>query len=1037
MKKSLLSVLLVGMMFLLVFSFDFTLVYASESTTKAGDLIHAADFRNTTWGFIGKDSLKTPDVDISQDGSSVTISGTAGSGYYWGGEIPNMPLKDNCYTMDFSITRSTNEGSGCAGIHGFNDMENLNGNGAVSYVFFTFSSRQMYAIQYQIGNRAFGPVGYGFTTYPIKDTDIRQDGRATQYFRYLIDGETGVITCYVRSEGSYEYVGSTSVLNFGNENVSVILFTYGADVFVQLNDVKIYRGLSGYHGIIPEESNVPLLEISNLTQGAIGTQGTSYTPGISHSSADIATYSYDATEGAMISTVNNSIAGTQVYGGFANLALNARSKYTVTYQTKQPIGAGTGLRISSNGSYGSSAGFYDSIGEKGCITFGASPNGYAAYIEYPDAMKQNGNIYTDNDYNNVAIEIDGYEMTVYINGIKFITGNVGIPLNAVYGYGYSSDVLALVIHDYYLSTDPGTVKSSIKNIKVYAGLILSETADVQAENVSENIADNGETLTINGIAVSNYKIVYNSKLFYSQEAANSVRSIIFNKTGTNLPIIPDTESESPYEILVGDTNRQESSNVYTAYDRPNVYYTIKITGSKLLIVHQGKMSGDKAISSFESYINELSDTNCAITSDLNLSGDCKNEAYALCPADTDLRVMQSNLLFTEASTGYTYQQRAELIADICLATLPDIITFNECVNDISYRIADLINEYYTVDKAPFENVYDFSDLEDPRLGAFQGTPIAYRSDQYAVIDSGFRLYGGERNYVHQLTWGLFKNLDTGHVFLVSSNHYGNQAIPGGGKFTLYAEQTIGRTNDILATYGDIPVILCGDWYFWESQEPYQYIIQNGYADAADNAQIKNSVGIGTYHTIGVGETNRVIEDIIFYNADVLTALSHRVYINFNSIQSSDHYPVIVDFKFQAHQVSFNANGGKDVPGIQLKYNDTSLILTSNIPIRPGYYFDGWDTSSAGTTRVYLPRQSYTLDQNITLYAVWREIVPTTVPDGYYYISNNTNVTNISIANTSDGTQFKTAAKGTVDSSEIIMQGMIQGIGKIKKCAFAV
>ena len=254
---------------------------------------------------------------------------------------------------------------------------------------------------------------------------------------------------------------------------------------------------------------------------------------------------------------------------------------------------------------------------------------------------------------------------------------------------------------------------------------------------------------------------------------------------------------------------------------------------------------------------------------------------------------------------------------------------------------------------------------------------------------------------------------------------------------MYAEQTIGRTNDILATYGDIPVILCGDWYFWESQEPYQYIIQNGYADAADNAQIKNSVGIGTYHTIGVGETNRVIEDIIFYNADVLTALSHRVYINFNSIQSSDHYPVIVDFKFQAHQVSFNANGGKDVPGIQLKYNDTSLILTSNIPIRPGYYFDGWDTSSAGTTRVYLPRQSYTLDQNITLYAVWREIVPTTVPDGYYYISNNTNVTNISIANTSDGTQFKTAAKGTVDSSEIIMQGMIQGIGKIKKCAFAV
>lgn len=79
-------------------------------------------------------------------------------------------------------------------------------------------------------------------------------------------------------------------------------------------------------------------------------------------------------------------------------------------------------------------------------------------------MKRDGSIYIDDGYANVAIEIDGYAITTYINRGKFVTANVGHPLNAVYGYGYSSDVLSVVIHDFYLQTEPRTVKSSITNI---------------------------------------------------------------------------------------------------------------------------------------------------------------------------------------------------------------------------------------------------------------------------------------------------------------------------------------------------------------------------------------------------------------------------------------------------------------------------------------------------------------------------------------------------------------------------------------------
>ncbi|MFD0960489.1 RICIN domain-containing protein [Paenibacillus chungangensis] len=1034
MNNKLISILLT--MFLTISLFPSIPASTKALESQEGQLLYQANFNDPIWGFKSKADLRTPDVDVSQDGSAVTITGAAGSGYFWGGEIPNLPLANNSYTVEFSIIRSTDEASGSAGVHAFNDSQNLNGNGALSYGFSTFGSRQMYVARYQIGSREQGPEGYRFVTYPPRDTVIDQDGRATQYFKYEVDGETGVISCYIRSGGIYKFVGATPVLDFGTENLSMILFTFGTDVSVSLNDVKVYDGLLVRGGLTPEANGELLLELSDLTQPATGAQGTIYTPGISHqSSENMATYSYDAHEGATISTLNQSVVGQTLYGhyvanqalygGYTNLSLNSRSKYTVTYQNKMPVDAGTGLRISTNGSYMSSAGFEDNPEGKGNLLYGQNPNGYSSYVEYSDAMKQNGSIYVDNGYTNVAIEIDGYKITVYINGVNLLSGDVGKPLQRHLESGYTSDVLALAIQDVFAdATTPSTVKSAIKNIKVYAGHIMQDS-------VEEDVWDSGTSdYTINGNPITEYKIVYNSKLVYSKESAINVRDMLLNKTGANLEVVPDTMPESNYEILVGSTSRQASRDVYTEYDRPNVYYTVKPAGDKLLIVSQGKMSGDKAEDAFEAYIMGLS--GLAIGNGLNLSGDCKTEAFALSPFDTDLKVLQSNIFFhsPEFVNGYSFQQRAELQADIYLATLPDIITFNEFLNDISYRIVDLIKDYYTIDKAPFENAYDLSALNDPRLGSYHETPIAYRTDKYEVIDSGYRLYDGELVYFHHLTWGLFRELATGHVFLVSNNHYGPQHMPG-GKFTFFAEQTINRVNELLVKYGEIPVILSGDWYFWKPNQPYNFVIQNGYLEATDNAQVKHTPGYGTYQTIGSGQTNGVNEDLVFYSPNGLTALTHRVYVNDSSINASDHYPVIVDLKFNTHQIFYDVGVGTGAPASQMKVSGVDLNLSREIPTREGYYFDGWNTDSTGTTRVYTPNQSYTADASITLYAVWKPIVPASVADGYYFITNNTDATNISIADSNNGTQFKTAAKGTISSKEQIFLFQRQSDGSYK------
>ena len=84
-----------------------------------------------------------------------------------------------------------------------------------------------------------------------------------------------------------------------------------------------------------------------------------------------------------------------------------------------------------------------------------------------------------------------------------------------------------------------------------------------------------------------------------------------------------------------------------------------------------------------------------------------------------------------------------------------------------------------------------------------------------------------------------------------------------------------------------------------------------------------------------------------------------------------------DVKLYAHwsantyTISYNANGGSGAPGNQTKYYGTTLTLSSTKPTWSGYTFIGWASSSDRKANVeYLAGASYTLEQSITLYAVW-------------------------------------------------------------------
>ncbi len=72
----------------------------------------------------------------------------------------------------------------------------------------------------------------------------------------------------------------------------------------------------------------------------------------------------------------------------------------------------------------------------------------------------------------------------------------------------------------------------------------------------------------------------------------------------------------------------------------------------------------------------------------------------------------------------------------------------------------------------------------------------------------------------------------------------------------------------------------------------------------------------------------------------------------------------------SHTVSYNANGGSGAPANQTKWYGDILTLSSTKPTWSGHTFLGWATSASGGVS-YNAGGQYGLDQNITLYAVWK------------------------------------------------------------------
>lgn len=81
-----------------------------------------------------------------------------------------------------------------------------------------------------------------------------------------------------------------------------------------------------------------------------------------------------------------------------------------------------------------------------------------------------------------------------------------------------------------------------------------------------------------------------------------------------------------------------------------------------------------------------------------------------------------------------------------------------------------------------------------------------------------------------------------------------------------------------------------------------------------------------------------------------------------------------------HTIRYHAEESAMIPIDQTKYYRDPLVITEDIPIREGYVFCGWSISEDGNVVELLPGETITDDEDLDLYAVWKESGEVILPD---------------------------------------------------------
>lgn len=376
--------------------------------------------------------------------------------------------------------------------------------------------------------------------------------------------------------------------------------------------------------------------------------------------------------------------------------------------------------------------------------------------------------------------------------------------------------------------------------------------------------------------LSEYKLVYGAD---SASIASRLSIAIEERTGIDLDMVRDTEPASEHEIILGKTSRPESSMV-EADDQH--YYRVKTFGKKVVIQSISYVSTyaiiDAILNDFMSYSHSLNFPANADERILKYSGEDRKDITE----GADIRVMSFNILNEKWATDHDPYPRLSGIVGCVNYYKPDVIGFQE----ISEKWYDLL--------IPLFPDYEFVNSEVNGKPNLAYTVLAYKKETVNLVIGSVYVYSKcTNNRLRILSLGVFEHKETGNDFIVTSTHLD---VNYEDHRDVQSEEHRETVERFIKAY-KCPVISTGDYNSREGSQPHINLTYTGVLKYAKEDAVEKGMICDTIHSLGVKPSmNKTSIDQIFYTEGV-TPLYYTTIVDKFVLASSDHTPLICDFKF--------------------------------------------------------------------------------------------------------------------------------------------
>ncbi len=235
---------------------------------------------------------------------------------------------------------------------------------------------------------------------------------------------------------------------------------------------------------------------------------------------------------------------------------------------------------------------------------------------------------------------------------------------------------------------------------------------------------------------------------------------------------------------------------------------------------------------------------------------------------------------------------------------------NDGINNWGYRkkMATDVFRDYAIDIAGLQEVVDIQlpDLENllPEYAFFgdhAGTgvysPILYNKEKFQLLDyNTFWLsatpdivgsMGWDARFPRTVTWGKFKNKDTGSIFFFFNTHFDHIGTVARRES---AKLLMAKLGEIA---GNTPAIVTGDFNFTKDDSYYDIIVSKDNTIPVKDTKVDTAIpfsGIDSSFN-GFGKPQMVIIDFVFVTENIRTKIYDILNIREGDVYISDHYPV--------------------------------------------------------------------------------------------------------------------------------------------------